>query len=457
MQLAEAFAWCVLQVSVITLVVACLYLAANRWRWGVGAALLMAGLGVVGLLTLLCISPWPRWSALDLGSTDPGATISERDVIVRDAEVLSNRALNAQSPASTGRMMEQAAPANSIEAIDFNLPAATRLSSPKSEAALPRIEYAVPWLMIAVVVAWIVCGIGLARFLFALASLRRLRRSSIAVDDASLLHEFNELSRRMRIKHAACLRETQSLGVAATCGWWKPVILLPATWRQWTPDERRAVLAHELAHIRENHFPKSLCSQLAVVAHFYHPVVHWLARRLRFEQEVAADELAARVFGDSRRYVSALAALALGAAPPSGTVGSLGVFMSKPFLMRRLAMLRQGTDPKHLSGRVKRLLPISLVIVIAIAVAGVRGEDRPTPDESASRASNSPQETAAAVSISGEKQAVSAVWFVDAPAPECYARRRYSASPASKRACLAAHHRKATPRGKSFVRLKSRC
>jgi hypothetical protein len=51
----------------------------------------------------------------------------------------------------------------------------------------------------------------------------------------------------------------------------------------------------------------------------------------------------------------------------------------------------------------------------------VRGEDRPTSDESAGRASNTPRETAAAESVSAEEQLGIAVSFVDEPAAECYA------------------------------------
>ncbi|HJQ80343.1 MAG TPA: M56 family metallopeptidase, partial [Lacipirellulaceae bacterium] len=411
-QLAEAFAWCMLQVSIFTLLVACFYLAAKRLRWGGSTALLLAGLGVVGLLTALSVSPWPQWIARDVDGNQK--TIIQRDLSKRELSLRSNRASRLEQSASTERRIEQALRAVPGEPDAQNFPVAAATS--------PRLEYAASWWIVAVGVAWTASAIGFIRFLVAFASLRRLRNTSIRIDDLSLLSSLNELRREMKVEHAVHLRESQSLGVAATCGWRRPMILLPAMWRQWTPDERRAVLAHELAHIRESHYPRLLCSQMAVVAHYYHPIVQWLARQLRFEQEVAADVLAARAFGDSRRYASALATLALGAAPPSGAVGSLGLFMSKPFLMRRLAMLRQGTDAKHLSGRVKRPLPISLVIVVGIAVAGVRADDPSTTGESASRASNSPQDVATIESKSTAQDAINtAVAFLRASKPERYA------------------------------------
>ncbi|HEX2475141.1 MAG TPA: M56 family metallopeptidase, partial [Lacipirellulaceae bacterium] len=301
MQFAEAFAWCMLQVTVFTLVVACLHLTATRWRWGGSAALLLAGLYIVGLLTLVCISPWPRWSRLNPGSAHLQENTTGGVATVRHAETPSNQALNEKSPASTARMLERMAPPKSIETIAMNFPAADFGERSRVEAASPRSEHRVSWWIFAVGVAWAAAAIGLSRFLISMAALGRLRSSSVAIDDAPLLNLFEELRREIEENRAIRLCESPSLGVAATCGWRSPMILLPAAWRQWTPDERRAVLAHELAHIREGHFPKWLLSQLAVVAHFYHPIVHWLARRLRFEQEVAADLLAARVFGNRAR------------------------------------------------------------------------------------------------------------------------------------------------------------
>ena len=50
-----------LQVTLFSLVAACLYGVVLRFRLGGAAGVLMASLAVVAMLTLLCVSPWPRW------------------------------------------------------------------------------------------------------------------------------------------------------------------------------------------------------------------------------------------------------------------------------------------------------------------------------------------------------------------------------------------------------------
>ena len=70
-------------------------------------------------------------------------------------------------------------------------------------------------------------------------------------------------------------------------------MLLPADWRSWTPDQRRAVLAHEIVHARSQDSVALLFGQLGLMLHCYHPLLHWLMGRLRLEQELAADAAAA--------------------------------------------------------------------------------------------------------------------------------------------------------------------
>jgi beta-lactamase regulating signal transducer with metallopeptidase domain len=223
-----------------------------------------------------------------------------------------------------------------------------------------------------VLAAWAASLIGLLRLLFGVIHLRRCRRRSTHLTDDELQQLTDELRTHYHINRRVELRESQKLSVAATVGWLRPLVLLPPSWRQWTADERRAVLAHELAHVRQRHFPAWLLAQITVVAHFYHPLVHWLASRLRFEQELAADALAAAAFPDRRQYTAAIAGLALGKSPSPRLITPLGLFMSRPLIMRRIAMLRQTNEPSRKSSRRTRLVMLLVIMSIGVGVAGLR-------------------------------------------------------------------------------------
>jgi beta-lactamase regulating signal transducer with metallopeptidase domain len=197
------------------------------------------------------------------------------------------------------------------------------------------------------------CGIllGLLRFIGGLFSVRNYRRASRPLESAELLELVDCLRAELDLTRTVELRESDHLATAATVGWTRPVVLLPRSWREWTPAQRRAVLAHELAHVARGDYLACVLAQLSVAIHFYHPLVHWLAARLRLEQELAADATAASLSGGRKIYLQSLAELAL-----HTTERSLG-WPAHPFLptqgtfLRRIEMLRdsklaQRTKPR---------------------------------------------------------------------------------------------------------------
>src|SRR5262249_5089669 len=107
------------------------------------------------------------------------------------------------------------------------------------------------------------------------------------------------------------LRESPDVGSPLTLGLFRPVILLPAGGRGWSAEQLRLVLAHEMAHVRRCDFLAGLAAELAVCLCWFHPLVRWLAGRLRLEQEYAADARAASTADDAMTYVRCLARLAL--------------------------------------------------------------------------------------------------------------------------------------------------
>ena len=72
----------------------------------------------------------------------------------------------------------------------------------------------------------------------------------------------------------------------------RPTIVAPAEAEHWSAADRRAVLAHELAHVRRNDCLSHLLARVAVALHWPNPLVWWAERRLRAEREMAADDAA---------------------------------------------------------------------------------------------------------------------------------------------------------------------
>jgi TonB family protein len=75
----------------------------------------------------------------------------------------------------------------------------------------------------------------------------------------------------------------------------RPTILLPEDSVMWGSARRRAVLAHELAHIRRHDPAILLMAHIATVVYWFHPLCWLAAARLRMETERACDDAALRI------------------------------------------------------------------------------------------------------------------------------------------------------------------
>lgn len=68
-------------------------------------------------------------------------------------------------------------------------------------------------------------------------------------------------------------------------------LLLPAAARQWSGEQLRSVLLHEVAHIKRRDTIAHLLAQIACSLHWFNPLVWFAAWRLRVESERACDDL----------------------------------------------------------------------------------------------------------------------------------------------------------------------
>ncbi|HJT90276.1 MAG TPA: M56 family metallopeptidase, partial [Bryobacteraceae bacterium] len=87
------------------------------------------------------------------------------------------------------------------------------------------------------------------------------------------------------------VRSSPSLLEPGVFGIWRPVLLLPeGIARRLTPEQLRAILAHELSHVRRRDNLFSALHMLVEALFWFHPLVWWIGARLVEERERACDE-----------------------------------------------------------------------------------------------------------------------------------------------------------------------
>jgi hypothetical protein len=103
------------------------------------------------------------------------------------------------------------------------------------------------------------------------------------------------------------LQVSRRVVVPMTMGWFKPIILFPASLISGlSGTEIEMLLAHELAHIQRWDYPINLMQTAAETLFFYHPVTWWISHRMRQEREQACDDLVISRYAAPLPYAKAL-------------------------------------------------------------------------------------------------------------------------------------------------------
>ena len=121
-----------------------------------------------------------------------------------------------------------------------------------------------------------------------------------------LLENVKRLDRRF----PAPIFLSQRIPGPLVAGIFRPKIVLPADSAQWSSSRLRAVLVHELAHIRRRDPLTLLLAQIAVIIYWFHPLCWLAAAKLRQESEVACDDSALRIGLQPSIYAGELLELA---------------------------------------------------------------------------------------------------------------------------------------------------
>jgi beta-lactamase regulating signal transducer with metallopeptidase domain len=232
-----------------------------------------------------------------------------------------------------------------------------------------------PWGSTVAVVALAGTTIGLLQLTVGLWAIALCCRRGREIDNPEMIGLLEELRSAMGCGRPVALREVPDLTSPATAGRQRPIVLLPDNWRSWSAAERRAVLAHELAHIVRGDYLTSLLGRLAVMLNYFNPLIRWMAGRLQLQQEQAADAMGARFAGGAMSYLVALASLALRQDGRSPRWPVRAFLPARGTLIRRIAMLRNLSianrfDRPLLGAR--RMVTILGLLCLTIVAAALR-------------------------------------------------------------------------------------
>ena len=159
---------------------------------------------------------------------------------------------------------------------------------------------------------WVVCIwiVGVLLLSFRAAGgwfgVQKLKRGASPVS-AELEDTVRRLKVRLGLSAPVRLCTSAMVRVPTAIGWLRPYILLPVTALTGLDEPQiRAILTHELAHIRRHDYLINLSQTVIETVLFYHPAVWWVGKQMRREREHCCDDIAVAVCGSAFEYASAL-------------------------------------------------------------------------------------------------------------------------------------------------------
>jgi TonB family protein len=164
---------------------------------------------------------------------------------------------------------------------------------------------------------------------FGLVRLRQLRRVAIRSSPAAIDADLQPaLGTHADVRYAPELQQPVTFGLR------RPLVLLPDVLRSQSPEIQRAVVGHELLHVKRRDWAWLIVEEIAVCLFWFHPASWWLASRIQWAREEVVDELAILLTGRRKTYVEALLAFA-----DTTSVVPTAAFARRRHLVRRIALV----------------------------------------------------------------------------------------------------------------------
>jgi beta-lactamase regulating signal transducer with metallopeptidase domain/protocatechuate 3,4-dioxygenase beta subunit len=306
-------------------------------------------LGLAGALAVLPLAlALPRWGVPVLAA--PG----------------SIEPVNVSSPVPQGRASERPAVFEMSTARN-DTPAARPVASPveRNTNDAPQLAW--------VQAIWVAGTLAvLARGAAGLASTWWLGWKAKRVNDPVWANATHAAAQRLGIRRPVTLLRGGPAAMPLTWGILRPTLLLPEEAGEWPAERRRAVLLHELAHVRRRDCLTQLLALTTCAAYWFNPLAWWVESRLRAEREQACDDLVLEAGERPSEYAAQLLGVARSLRPPR-TLSAAAIAMARPSgLETRLLAILDAQRNRRGPARWLVVACLAAVLAISATLAAVR-------------------------------------------------------------------------------------
>ena len=223
------------------------------------------------------------------------------------------------------------------------------------------------------VTIWLVGAVGsVGVLLVGLARLRWLRASSSRATDGPWHRQCADLARASGLRRGVDLLFGPLPGLAATWGWRRPAVMLPASASGWSAERMRVVLLHELAHARRGDWMLQMAAEALRCVWWFNPLAWAVRARLRRESEHAADDLVLARGVPAATCATHLVELAREVRKHRRTWLPAPAMARPSHLERRLSTMLNSRTNRRPMTRLARFSSLGVLVLASALVAGLQ-------------------------------------------------------------------------------------
>jgi TonB family protein len=178
-----------------------------------------------------------------------------------------------------------------------------------------------------------------------------------AAPDTSLDAIAGELSATLGTR--ATLTITDDIETPATVGVRRAIVLLPRRVLALPPAVQRAVIAHELVHVKRRDWLHTIAEECWCAALWFHPAARIIASRLSLARETVVDESTILLTRDRRAYAEALLAFS----NPQPHLVGVTPLVGRRSLSQRISLIAE----EEVMSRSRMFVSFAIALIISAA------------------------------------------------------------------------------------------
>jgi TonB family protein len=244
--------------------------------------------------------------------------------------------------------------------------------SPNGGLVAPTLDERITTVVVTIVAVGVLIRLG-----WLAIGLIKLRWIAASAESAAVLASVAAPLQRA-LGTAADVRFSDAVPSPATIGFRRPVVLLPCCVRELPPAVQRAVLCHELLHVRQHDWIATLIEEVWCACMWFHPAARLLASRLGLAREMVVDEATIALTGDRRAYAGALLGFSTAHPRPLAATALIG----RRHLEQRIARIAQEVSMPRSALALRLSLAAGIVVMATLAASSALPVNAATPAQS---------------------------------------------------------------------------